>query len=50
VPNVGTAEIETAIRFVLNGYGVIGGRMFNGKPDKAAHARQEAERRFGRLK
>lgn len=25
IPNVGTAEIESAIQFVLNNYGIIGG-------------------------
>ena len=43
LPNFGLAEIECAIQFVLNQYGVIGGRTFNGTPDKAARARQKAE-------
>lgn len=50
LPNVGTPEIESAIHFVLNSYGVIGGPAFNGKHDKAARARQQAERRFSRVK
>lgn len=40
--DVGIAEIESAIEFTLNAYGVIGGRMFNGN-DKAALARRQAE-------
>ena len=43
---IGMAEIESAITFTLNAYGVAGGRAFNGKPNKAAHARQKAERSF----
>jgi hypothetical protein len=46
LPCVGMAEIESAIAFTLNVYGVTGGLAFKGRPDKAAHARQKAERSF----
>lgn len=45
LPCVGLAEIETAIAFTLNVYGVTGSLAFKGT-DKAAHARQKAERSF----
>ena len=45
--NVGMAEIESAIEFVLNSYGVVGGLAFKGGciagSNKAAQARQKAE-------
>jgi hypothetical protein len=46
LPNVGMAEIESAIQFVLNSYGVTGGWDFSGKTDKATDARYTAERVF----
>jgi hypothetical protein len=42
---IGMAEIESAIEFTLNAYGVIGGLAFKGL-DKAAIARRQAERSF----
>jgi hypothetical protein len=48
MPNVGMAELEHAIQFVLGNFGIAGGAdAFNGKHDnKAAQARQQAERIF----
>jgi hypothetical protein len=45
MPDVGIAEIESAIEFTLNAYGVVGGLAFKGT-DKAAIARRQAERIF----
>jgi hypothetical protein len=46
VADVGLVEIESAIEFTLNAYGVVGGPAFKGRPDKAAYARRLAERIF----
>jgi hypothetical protein len=39
LPNIGTAEIETAIQFVLNSYGVIGGHQAFTRPRHRANNR-----------
>jgi hypothetical protein len=50
LPNVGNAEIERAINFVLNCRGITSGYAFRPDNNKAAQVRREAERRFIRAK